>query len=161
MYHCNIPPDQDSYTVIDGKSVVSTKLGGGLSRVRTDIVNAASVVSINWTVDQRGFEYLRAFYNTGTNKGGLPFTIDLYMDRVALTRHKAYFVPESFQLSSQKGLQFVVSAQIEAQPLPVDGGYEGSLLIFYGSDIDTTEEAEGLLDGLATFVNVELDEALD
>jgi hypothetical protein len=64
-----------------------------------------------------GFRYLKNFYKGVTAFGALPFTIDLILDSFELTEHKAYFKPNTFTLTGQRGLSFFVTASIEAEPI--------------------------------------------
>ena len=111
-----IPPDNSSYTVADGKEVVSTVLDGGAARYRRDILGATSTLSVTWILGRDEYKYLRSFYRGVTQKGALPFLIDLLLDSFELTEHKAYFLPGSMQLTGQKGLTHWVSAQLEVYP---------------------------------------------
>lgn len=108
-----IPPDQTSYSVADGNEVVGVKLDGGASRFRRDILNATSRVTVQWSCNPAKYKYIRGFYKAVTVSGSLPFSIDLILDEPELTSHKAYFVPDSMALREQRGLLYVVSAELE------------------------------------------------
>lgn len=112
-----IPPDQAGYATADGIEVVSAKLDGGASRRRRDIIGATSTVNVAWTCNEAKYLYLRSFYRTVAGEGATPFNIGLLLDRPTITTHKAYFVPGSMQLQSQRGLTFVVAAQLEVYPI--------------------------------------------
>lgn len=111
-----IPPEQATYSVADGKEVVSTQLEGGAARYRRDILGSTSKVNATWRVGPDGYRYLRAFYRSVTVSGSLPFQIGLILDEPTITTHKAYFVSGSMQLQEQKGLSYVVGAQLEVYP---------------------------------------------
>lgn len=131
-----IPPDQSGYSVTDGNEVIAVKLDGGASRYRRDVLGATSTVTVQWSVDPDVYRYLRAFYKTATANGSTPFLIDLLLDEPSLTEHKAYFVPGSMRLQSQKGLEYIVAAQLEVTPDLPDTAYdEGIVLMFeeYGN----------------------------
>lgn len=114
-----IPPDQAGYAASDGSEVVSAKLDGGASRRRRDIIGATSTVNVAWTCNEPKFKYLRSFYRAVTQSGATPFNVGLLLDEPEITMHKAYFVSGSMQLQSQRGLTYVVVAQLEVYPLPV------------------------------------------
>jgi hypothetical protein len=120
LIELKIPPDQAGYAVTDGSEVVSIKLDGGASRRRRDIIGATSTVNVTWNCNDVKFKYLRSFYRAVSESGALPFNIGLILDEPDITLHKAYFVPGSFSLQSQSGLTYVVVAQLEVCPLPVD-----------------------------------------
>lgn len=129
-----IPPDNSSYTVADGKEVVSTVLDGGAARYRRDILGATSTVSATWILGRDEYKYLRSFYRGVTQKGALPFLIDLVLDSFELTEHKAYFLPGSMQLTGQKGLTHWVSAQLEVYPKEdIDNGDFASVYSEFGN----------------------------
>jgi phage pi2 protein 07 len=111
-----IPPDSSAYSVSDGNEVVSTKLDGGASRYRRDMIGATSTVNVSWILGRDEFKYLRSFYRGITGKGAEPFLIDLILDDYELTEHVVHFVEGSMQLTSQKGLTYWVSAQLEVTP---------------------------------------------
>lgn len=113
-------PDSSSYSVADGIEVLSTKLDGGASRYRKDILGATSTVDCTWILGQTDYKYFRAFFRALTEKGATPFLIDLILDEPALTEHKAYFIPSSIRLTGTQGNIFWVSAQLEVYPAEMD-----------------------------------------
>jgi hypothetical protein len=145
-----IPPDNSSYNVTDGDSVVSVKLDGGASRYRSDKLGATSAVDVVWIVDKSGFEYLRAFYRGASISGALPFTIDLILDSADVTEHKSYFKQGTFKLVEQRGLSYTVSASLEVEPLPVDVYNLTGIVILYNESGDGWRFSE---DFLNTIVN--------
>lgn len=127
-----IPPDNSSYAVSDGKEVVSTKLDGGASRYRRDILGATSTVDVVWILGPDEYKYLRSFYRALCVTGSRPFLIDLILDEPTLTEHKAYFIPASVRLTGQKGLTYWVSAQLEVYPAEMDMQAEADFAAIYG-----------------------------
>jgi len=150
-----IPPDQASYSTKDGNETLSVKLDGGQSRYRRDILEASSAVTVVWSATPGQFQYLRAFYKTVALRGALPFLIDLYLDLPTLTEHEVHFVPGSFGLTGQRGLQFTVSAQLEVKPLEVDDEYNETIVMLY-NEYGSLEVAKATLDQLAQLVNVDM-----
>jgi len=117
IYNCAIVPEYSNYTTIDGIEVVSTMLEGGTPRYRRDILNSASEVTVEWWLDQVGYDYIRAFYRTATVSGSVPFTIQLYLGKSHLTTHTAYFKPGSMTLASvEAGPYFTVDATLMVKP---------------------------------------------
>lgn len=110
-----LPPDQNSYTVKDGHTVIATALDGGASRQRADIQNASFLIGVQWTLSAFNFTYLKAFYRSAVNFGADPFNLDLYADSGAIQTYVVRFVPDSLALQSQAGLTFVVVAQLEVE----------------------------------------------
>lgn len=120
----NLAPDQAGYATRDGDGVLSTMLDGGASRYRQDVVNAHALINVQWRVNPEEFRYLRSFYNLLTAKGAKVFLIDLYLDSENLTEHECHFVPGSFRLTGQRGMQFSISAQLEAKPVKLTAAEE-------------------------------------
>lgn len=127
-----LTPDNSSYSVTDGKEVVTTQLDGGASRFRRDFLGATSTVDVVFILDAEEYRYLRMFYKILTVSGANPFYIDLLLDLPVKVEHKAYFVPQSLKLTEQKGLSYWVSAQLEVFPAEIDIETEGAFAFLYG-----------------------------
>lgn len=127
-----LPPDNSSYSAVDGKETVATQLDGGAARYRRDILGATSTVNCSWILGPDEYKYLRSFYRALTLKGSKPFLIDLILDEPTLTEHKVYFIPGSVQLTGQKGLTYWVTAQLEVYPAEIDYTYEAGFAALYG-----------------------------
>jgi len=123
-----IPPDQSGYKAKYGKTVVSAQLDGGAGRYRADQLGASFTVDVKWTVNLTNFNYLSAFYRRAVAFGSLPFTIALMIDNGSMNNYQAYFVPDTFQLASQTGLQYVISATIEVMPNAAYAGDDDTIL---------------------------------
>lgn len=156
MQKLNLLPDRSGYSVQDGEEVISVKLDGGLSKYRRDVLNSSSSLTVQFTLTASGYRYLRDFYRVITEKGALPFLIDLIIDEAELTEHTAYFVPGTMKLQSQSGLQYVVSTQLEVQPLALTG-YENEYIYIYQ---EFGENWEFWLNYLQTIVNEDWPEVL-
>jgi len=150
-----LPPDSAAYTVVDGKEVVAVQLDGGAARYRRDILNANSKVTCQWTFDRDEYQYMRAFYRTATSNGSLPFLIDLALDDPALTEHQAYFVPGSMSLREQRGLMYVVAAELDVKPIPRDQAHDECLVMIWSN---YAPEPALFLNQLEQLVNVQLPE---
>lgn len=114
-----IPPEGTSYSVQPGVETLATKLDGGASRFRRDILDAASTVDCNWILDPQEYNYLAAFYRTGAGRGALPFHVELIIDTSLPQTYSAHFIPGTFQLTQQRGHAYFVAAQLEVVPLRV------------------------------------------
>lgn len=157
LFKFAIPPDNSSYTVADGKEVVSTQLDGGAARYRRDILGATSTVGVVWIVGPDEYKYIRSFYRALTLKGATPFLIDLILDEPTLTEHKVYFIPGSMQLTGQKGLTYWVSAQFEVYPAEIDYEAEKAFAALY-SDLGANWQSlfPPIENDLNQVVNIEL-----
>lgn len=114
----------------DGHEVMATALDGGASRYRADILKASSRVSVKWTVNAVGFQYLRAFFNSVVSRGSLPFLIDLTLDLPEFTEHTAHFIPGTFKTSRLAvGRAFVCTAQLEVTRIDDDDDLNSSFVL--------------------------------
>ena len=133
MTKLELSPSTSGYSVKPGTETLSVKLDGGLSRHRKDIANSASLVSVSWVCDRNQFRYINSFYNLITDKGALPFELDLIIDNHELTNHTCKFVRGSFRLASKVGHRHVVTAQLEIKPIPYeDEDLELAFVVLYG-----------------------------
>lgn len=122
-------PDQANYAAQDGNDVNIIQLDGGAARYQRDILKTTSLVTVEWTVGNLRFQYIRAFYNTVTVRGSLPFLIDLILDQPSLTEHTAHFVPGTMKHAAIGGSDYTVSAQLEVQRIDDDDAYNESFVV--------------------------------
>lgn len=116
MQKFTIPPESESYSVKDGLSFVSVALEGGLSRRRADVVNTASKAKVSWSFDRPEYDYFRAFFDTATMKGSLPFTLDLVVDKHYRQEYICAFIEDTLELSELSGHSYRVTAELEVIP---------------------------------------------
>lgn len=148
-----IPPDQASYAVIPGNETLRAQLDGGRGRYRRDIIGGWSTVSAQWTLDREEYAYVCAFQRTATKKGSLPFLADLYLEGSDVVEYECYFIPETFQLISQAGHTFVVTAQLEAKPPAIDEEYDNGIIMAFNAYGGNSSAIFNILEQL---VNVDL-----
>lgn len=106
-------PENSSYAVSKDAEIISTKLDGGASRRRKDILQGSFNVNVTWILNAEEYDYLEAFWRTTIDHGSLPFEIDLILDYKDMYEYTAYFVEGSKKLTGQRGLAYFVSAQLE------------------------------------------------
>lgn len=111
----NFTPDQAGYSFRDRQETVSIALDGGLAKYRRDILGAATMVQVQWTLSESEYDYFRAFYKSITLSGSVPFLIDLAIDDAVIEEYTAYFVPESIRVISAGGLYMQVTAELEVE----------------------------------------------
>lgn len=156
MFKMALAPDADGYNSLDGDEVIHVKLDGGQGRYRRDKIGATKTVQVKWTLNPSQYEYWRAFYVTGTQKGALPFLCDLVSeDGAGPTEHVCNFVPGSVTLPTQAGLTYVQQATLEVVPIPRNEAADLALVVFYA---DGGPEAG--FAALAKLVNETMPEAL-
>lgn len=148
---CALYPDSAGYSVVDAENVISTKLDGGASRYRLDMLDSASKVSVKWVCNSNQYQYIRAFYVSILKNGSLPFLIDLILDSSEPVEHEAYFIPGTLSLSEHSGNYYSVVAQLEVVPKPIDESVNVQMILFgeFGSDYQTEFPAfEDVFDNL-------------
>ena len=129
MYTLGIPVDRQGYSVDEGDTNVAIQLDGGGPRIRADQLGAVKTAHCQWTVDQDRYDYLEAFYRTGTNNGANPFNISLVgIASSTPDTYVAWFVPKTKRLLSQSGLTYVVGADLWVVPNQVDTNADIQLL---------------------------------
>lgn len=151
-------PNSSGYTATLGNEIITAQVDGGPSRSRRDFVGKPSTVNVAWMLDEAGFDYLGAFFRTGTANGALPFLCDLLLDRAALVEYTCKFIPGTFKpVASTAAFTFNATAQFEVQPLAVDEDLDNAIM-------DTWEMSNGQgfdsLAVLAYIANVLMPEAL-
>jgi hypothetical protein len=107
-------PDESGYSYSDSSDYIQIPLDGGLPRTRKDILDGARFINVTWIVDADWYQYLRQFVAANLLNDSEDFEIDLFLDSPDLTTHLVSFVPDSLKLISQQGLQYTVSATLEA-----------------------------------------------
>jgi hypothetical protein len=126
-------PDAPGYSDKAPDEVISVMLDGGASRFRRDKINARKMVTLSWTLNPLEYRYFMAFFTTAVKRGALPFLCDLVSeDGTEPVEHECNFVPGSVGLSSQSGLTYVMSAQLEVKPIEHDEAVDSSLVLLYG-----------------------------
>lgn len=156
MEHLLLRPDSDSYSQQEGVEVIGVELDGGGGRYRLDKIGATRKVSVTWTLNPNQYKYWRAFWNTSTKRGALPFLCDLVgEDGLGPWQYVCQFIPGSVQLPSQRGLTYVQAAQLEVKPRPVDEATDLETIMLFTGSVDS----DVLMD-LGHLVNVVAPEAL-
>ena len=124
----HLVPVQATYAASIGNDIIRAELDGGSGRYRRDIIGATATVSVRWQCNGLAFQYLQAFYRTTINNGADPFFIDLILDGPEIREYKAHFLPGSLMIASTQGFQYIITANLEAEPLPVDEEYDNALV---------------------------------
>lgn len=139
MHKLRLRPNRDSYAVTDGTTFKQTKLEGGASRFRKDLLGAARVVDVSWLLNPSQYRYFTSFYNTTLKDGSESFKIDLLLDNPHLTEHVAHFIQDTKKLAGQSGLGHTVSAQLEVMPLRTNPDLDEAIVAAFELDekVDT------------------------
>lgn len=116
MRKLHLLAQSSGYGVAFGDNNVATKLNGGKSRVRRKAINTTHDVSVSFLLDKRQYEYLMAFYRTVTQRGALPFMMDIITDNGIIQTHKVLIKQNTFKLNQVQGEAFFVGMTVEAEP---------------------------------------------
>jgi hypothetical protein len=116
MYTFPFVPDSNGYTFTHPNDVISVELSGGAPRQRLDKLGAYYHLSCQWVLEPTEYTQMQRFYRGATTSGSIPFNIDLIIERAELETYKAYFVPNTFKLVQQRGLAYIVSAELRVAP---------------------------------------------
>lgn len=144
---CSIAPDASGYSYTPGTEVMAIKLDGGASRYERFITGATGRLSVQWTVKEKGYKYLRSLYII-TESGSLPFLIDLIIDEVEQTEHTVHFIPDTFRLTTKSGAAFIVTAELEVEPITPDVDDAQDFFDLYnelGDDWSSLDELDTLI----------------
>lgn len=132
----NLRPDQTNYALTMSSSTLVAQVDGGAPRSRADVLNPWTTMTVQWTTDNDGYEYLQQAYRYTEANGGAHFMLDLFLSHGNITTQECMFVPGTFALTSQQGEQFVVTANIYVAPSigddatwPPDSDYQSGLLV--------------------------------
>lgn len=110
-----LSPEQPEFTFTLPLTALSNSGDAPAIALRRNFRNMARLVNVSWIAVGIEFDYLRAFYRTGTGFGALPFLIDLPTDGNAAVEHKAFFA-SPIKFSGQTGTLFNLTAQLYASP---------------------------------------------
>lgn len=112
----NLQPDSANYAIAPNGDAISVQLDGGAGAYRLDKLDSAAFVTLTWTTDGDGYNYLMAFWRYSTKKGSLPFLISLVLDYKDAQNYTAYFQKGTFGLQSNSGDTYVIGATLEVIP---------------------------------------------
>lgn len=148
---------QSGYSAKLGDGVISQRLDGGASRYRRSLKNPSHSVSVQWVIQEAGYQYLMAFYRVWRRKPNQPFLAKLVIDDAPAQDYQCFFT-ESPTLSSKQGLVFTVTATLEVKPLIEDEAMD-DVIVEYGNESD--DDLSSLFNPLEQLVNEDLPNALE
>lgn len=107
--YLDLCPLQASYSVQFGNNVIKAE-GLNEDALRTQFENIENVVSINFNLKEKDFDYFMSFFRVWQHKRK-PFYVDLVLDRRPLSQYLAHFIHDSISMQKQ-GEIFKVNAQL-------------------------------------------------
>lgn len=151
-----VSPERAGYSAIPTAPVLSTKLDGGLPRLRTTHIGVSSPVTVQWSCDPVAYNYLLAFYRL-TGYGSQPFQVLMLLDTADLQMYTVTIEPNTFRLISQAGLTYTMGATLNAAPIPQNATADAALVAAYESYGTSSSAIFTLLD---TLINQTIPNAL-
>lgn len=115
-------PEQSGYGVEHPNQVVSIELDGGAPRLRADTLGANHHVDVSWLLNEVDYTSLLKFFRQDTERGSLPFRLNLVTELFQLARHRATIVPGSLRTTVAAGLTYSVSARLRVEQLDLVTG---------------------------------------
>lgn len=119
IYKLDMCPEQSGYSVQRGTNFNEIQTGAGNTRIRRTSKNAEHIVTVNWTTDKNGYDFLQAFYRLWESQSPKieHFVLDLIIDKADLLEYKCYFTAGGApNLTSVSGFCYKVSAQLRVRP---------------------------------------------
>lgn len=116
-------PERDGYSCDPGYGVISTKLDGGASRMRLDMINAAHTVNLRWMLSGYDYTLFMGFFRDTLVEATIPFLADLLTDIGTLTTHKMRCVNGQMpRLTANQGDQYFIQSVVEVERNPTHTG---------------------------------------
>lgn len=149
-------PIQAGYSQTPGSESASVALDGGRAWRRKTKANSSSLVTATWIFNQLQLDVFWAIFRANTERGVLPFTMDLVIEDSSLQDVTCWFVgePNTAQL---QGLNYTVTAQLEVQRPTYDPAYDAALVDGY---VTYGEGLAEIFDRLAIFANEDLPDTI-
>lgn len=144
-------PEKSSYSYGKRDGLIIANVPGGLSKVRTDVLNPTSFVTCLWELTPAQYRYFMLFRKLITENGALPFTAQLLLDNPELEEFTCRFVPDSMTVDSPSTLLYTISAELEVEPLVEADSAFTDFLVEYASD-----EFDAVMNELSDLVNIYL-----
>lgn len=116
-----------------GTEVLAAELDGGKPRLRLDILNASSRVSVSWKFNKADYNYFWAFFRTTLVRGSLPFELDLVMEGSGMQERTVQFVPGTVQLGQKDGDVHVINADLYVDPISADASADNAVVDAYNA----------------------------
>jgi hypothetical protein len=114
-FKLSLKPEQDGYSAAHATPFIVVKLAGGRSRVRADVVNPTSLVSVSFKMDKGDYDQFMDDFRNQIAEGSIPFLMDLALDFPLATQYKVQMMPDTLKTNQVSGLSYVVSMQVEAE----------------------------------------------
>ena len=125
-------PAAARYSSQPGTGVIGTDVEGGFPRLRKDQLFAPSKFQVQWVIPSDEFDDFMFSFRHTLNSGAASFIIPLLLDYDERIDYIAQIVPNSFKVTSARGMRRTITAKIIALPVE-DLQAIDSVVALYGS----------------------------
>lgn len=130
MAELHLVPMQAGYSINSPQEVLRVQLDGGAGRYRKDFIGSTSIVNVSFQLDWPKYNYFWAFYRSETDRGALPFTLEMFLEDATLREYTCRFMPGSIKVTTQ-ALTFIVTCQLEVEPIAEDPSADAAIVALY------------------------------
>lgn len=113
-----ISPTSTNFRYTPANNVVATKLEGGASRRRLDIVGGAHIVDCTWVLNKGEYTHLMGFFREQVLQGTTPFRMNMITDVAFVMPHVCICAQDQPRLVQQSGDAYWVETTLEVTPNP-------------------------------------------
>lgn len=111
-------PVRDSYTLTPAYNVVETKLDGGRSRKRQDILGGTHIITPTWILNRGEYTRFMGFFRENILNSSRQFRMNLLTDFAYVMPHVCTTSGGAPKLVQQSGDAYFVSCVLEVTPNP-------------------------------------------
>lgn len=147
---------QSGFSAQIGDGVISQQLDGGAPRFRRALKGTYHSASVQWVVQDAGYQYLMAFYRVWQRNPSQRFKAMLCIDNPTVEHYQCYF-SGSMTLNSKEANVYTVTAQLRVKPLKIDPNMDDLIVTALEDGVDLAE----LFNPLEQLVNEALPNALE
>jgi hypothetical protein len=105
-------PVRDSYTFTPAYDIVQTKLDGGKSRQRQDVLNGTHTITPTWVLNRGEYTRFMGFFRERLMGATLQFRMNLLTDYAFVMPHVCTCVGGAPKLHQQSGDAYFVSGTL-------------------------------------------------
>lgn len=152
MKYCST---QKGYSAQVGDGVIAQELDGGAPRYRRAVRGTYHAASVEWVVQEAGFQYLMAFYRVWARNPSQPFLARLCIDNAPVENYQCHF-DGAPTLDSKQANVFTVSASLRVKPLSISSAMDDLIV----GTANGGDDLASLVNPLEELVNEDLPDAL-
>ena len=109
-----LPIDNVGYTVSFAQGALSSQVRGGRGKYRRDVIGSSELLTVRWVLTPSTYQFLISFIEGTLEDGTLPFITNIVLREPYPEARTVNIIPGTVKLVEQRGLRYVVTADIEA-----------------------------------------------